>query len=101
MASKASISKNYKKQSLAYSSSKKKLLYRTLKYDQSLPADFSFQLSLRMAQLPRNSHSTRAQNRCIVTGRRHGIYRKFKISRIKLKEFVSSGTLPGVRKSSW
>jgi len=101
MASKASISKNYKKQLLTSSFSQKKLLYRVLKYDQTLPTDVSFQISLNMAQFPKNSHSTRVQNRCIVTGRRHGIYRKFKISRIKLKEFVSKGILPGVRKSSW
>jgi small subunit ribosomal protein S14 len=55
----------------------------------------------RLAELPRNSSAVRIRNRCEVTGRAHGYYRKFRMSRIALREFGSAGLLPGVTKSSW
>ena len=57
--------------------------------------------NLQLAKLPRNCSITRIHNRCIFTGRAHGIYKKLKISRILAREFISSGLLPGFTKSSW
>jgi small subunit ribosomal protein S14 len=55
----------------------------------------------RLSELPRNSSITRMRNRCILSGRSRGIIRQFKISRIKVKDFVDTGNLTGVQKSSW
>ncbi len=56
---------------------------------------------MSLAQLPRNSSSTRIRNRCELTGRPRGIIRKFGISRNKLRELIGRGLVPGVVKSSW
>lgn len=101
MASKAIIAVNRTKQHLSSVVEKKKRFIKIIQYDQSIPADFMFQLSLRMSSLKKNSHAVRSTNRCILTGRRHGTYRIFRISRIKVREFVTRGILPGIRKSSW
>ena len=54
-----------------------------------------------LAKLPRNSSPTRLARRCELTGRRRGYYRKFKISRIMLRDLAHAGLIPGMRKSSW
>lgn len=59
------------------------------------------QATMKLAALPRNSSSTRHRNRCELTGRARGVYRKFKLSRIKLRELGSFGKLPGLTKASW
>ena len=69
--------------------------------DQSIPADERFQATLQLAELPRNSSKTRQRNRCALTGRPRGYYRKLNISRIALRDLASRGELPGVVKSSW
>ena len=56
---------------------------------------------LELAELPRNSSSTRLQNRCVLTGRSGGVLRQFKMSRIKFRELAELSILPGVKKSSW
>jgi len=60
-----------------------------------------FAAQLKLAELPRNSSETRVRNRCSVTGRPRGYYRKFKLSRIALRALASSGQIPGMVKSSW
>lgn len=60
-----------------------------------------FAAQLKLAQMPRTSSATRIRNRCMITGRARGVYRKFGISRIMLREMASSGLIPGVRKASW
>ena len=60
-----------------------------------------FNARLKLAKLPRNSSPTRVRNRCELTGRPRAVYRKFKLSRLALRELASSGALPGVVKSSW
>ncbi|MCB1720320.1 MAG: 30S ribosomal protein S14 [Alphaproteobacteria bacterium] len=69
--------------------------------DQNVPADERFQATLALAELPRNSSKIRQRNRCALTGRPHGYYRKFNLSRIALRDLASRGELPGVTKSSW
>ena len=56
---------------------------------------------LRLAKVPRNSSRTRIRNRCEITGRPHGVYRKLRISRIALRDLASKGKIPGMTKSSW
>jgi len=66
-----------------------------------LPVEERFQAQLKLAALPRNSAETRIRNRCQVTGRPRGYYRKMKMSRIALREYGSMGLIPGLVKSSW
>ena len=69
--------------------------------DKNLPLEEQFAARLKLARLPRNSAPTRIRNRCEVTGRPRGVYRKFKMSRIALRELGSQGLVPGLVKSSW
>jgi len=69
--------------------------------DDRLSPEERFGARLKLADLPRNSSPTRIRNRCEMTGRPRAVYRKFKLSRLALRELASSGALPGVVKSSW
>ena len=69
--------------------------------DRSLPAEERFAARLKLAELPRNSSPTRIRNRCDLTGRPRGYYRKLRMSRIALRELGSQGLIPGMIKSSW
>jgi small subunit ribosomal protein S14 len=69
--------------------------------DPDLTLEERFQARLKLAELPRNSAAVRIRNRCEVTGRPRGFYRKLKVSRIALRELGSAGLIPGLVKSSW
>jgi len=69
--------------------------------DNSLPAEERFAARLKLAELPRNSSKVRVRNRCEITGRPRGTYRKFKMSRISLRDLASQGLIPGMVKASW
>lgn len=69
--------------------------------NRDLPMDERFAAQLKLAELPRNSSRVRQRNRCELTGRPRGYYRKFKMCRNKLRELGSFGMLPGVIKASW
>ncbi len=69
--------------------------------NKELPLEQRFKAQLQLQQVPRNSNPNRIRNRCGVTGRPHGYYRKFNMSRIKLRELANQGKVPGVVKSSW
>ena len=69
--------------------------------DKQLPMEERFAARLKLAELPRNSAPTRVRNRCAMTGRPRGYYRKLGISRIALRELGSNGLIPGLVKSSW
>ena len=69
--------------------------------NKKLSLDERFKAQLKLAKLPRNSAKTRIRNRCEITGRARGFYRKFGLSRIKIRELSMNGALPGVVKSSW
>ena len=69
--------------------------------DRSLPPEERFAARLKLAELPRNSSPVRIHNRCAVTGRPRGYYRKLKLSRIMLRELGNNGLIPGMVKSSW
>lgn len=68
-------------------------------------ADLSFEEKLvaqaKMQSLPRDSNKVRLRNRCLVTGRSRGVYRKFGLARNKLREYAMNGLIPGLRKASW
>tara|TARA_B100000989_G_C19123632_1_gene296410 strand:- start:92 stop:397 length:306 start_codon:yes stop_codon:yes gene_type:complete len=69
--------------------------------NKKMSADEQFQARLKLSKIPRNASKVRIRNRCIVTGRGRGVYRKFNLSRIAFRELSSIGQIPGITKSSW
>ena len=69
--------------------------------DKETQMEERFTAVMKLAKLPRNSSAVRQRNRCELTGRPRGVYRKFKLCRIKLRDLASAGQIPGVIKSSW
>jgi len=69
--------------------------------NKKLSADEQFQARLKLSKIPRNASKVRIRNRCILTGRARGVYRKFRLSRIVFRELASIGHIPGITKSSW
>ena len=101
MAKKSAIERNKKRAKLAekYAARREKLKAAAMNED--LPLEERFKARLKLAELPRNSAPSRVRNRCEVTGRPRGYYRKLKMSRIALRELGSQGMIPGLVKSSW
>ena len=101
MAKLSSINKNNrrKKMSDRFYAKRKKL--KIIIMNKKLPLEERFKAQQKLSKLPRNSAKTRVMNRCQITGRPHGVYRKLKISRIALRDMASSGKIPGLTKSSW
>lgn len=69
--------------------------------DKTIAPAERFAAQQKLAAMPRTSSATRIRNRCMITGRARGVYRKFNISRIMLREMASEGLVPGVHKASW
>jgi small subunit ribosomal protein S14 len=101
VAKKSSIEKNARRMKLAKSMSAKRAKLKAIAVDRTAPPDERFSAQLRLAKLPRNGSATRVRNRCVLTGRPRGYHRKFKLSRIALRELASAGQIPGMVKSSW
>jgi small subunit ribosomal protein S14 len=101
MAKKSSIEKNNRRRRLAKKYSGRRSRLKATARDKSLPMEERFAAALKLAQVPRNSSRTRIRNRCEVTGRPRGFYRKLKMSRIALRDLGSQGLIPGLLKSSW
>ncbi len=101
MAKKSAVEKNKRRRRLAQKHSKKRAELKALAKDQSLTLEERYQARLKLAELPRNSAPSRIRNRCEVTGRPRGYYRKLKMSRVALRELGSLGLIPGLVKSSW
>ncbi len=101
MAKKSAIEKNEKRRKLVQRYAAKRDRLRTIARDRSLPPEERFQAYLKLAEMPRNGAAVRVRNRCKVSGRPRGNYRKFKISRIALRDLASIGQIPGMVKSSW
>jgi small subunit ribosomal protein S14 len=101
MAKKSAIENNQRKQRLVkkFSARRKRLL--DVANDEKLPMEERFEARIRLAALPRNGAIVRVRNRCEVTGRPRGYYRKMKMSRIALRELGNQGLIPGLVKSSW
>ena len=101
MAKTSSIQKNLKRIKLVKKFLKKRQMLKKIINNKKLPLDERFNAQLKLAKLPRNSAKIRIRNRCEISGRPHGVYRKLKISRIALRQLASSGKIPGMTKSSW
>lgn len=101
MAKKSAIEKNSKRRRLVAKYAGKRAALKAMAKDASLPPEERFKARLKLNELPKNGAATRLRNRCTVSGRPRGYYRKFGISRIALRELGSKGQLPGVVKSSW
>jgi small subunit ribosomal protein S14 len=101
MAKKSVVERNKKRIRLAERFSKKRAALKVVSRDDTLSASERFDAQLKLAQLPRNSSKVRIRLRCEISGRGRSNYRKFRMSRIALRELASLGMIPGMVKSSW
>jgi small subunit ribosomal protein S14 len=101
MAKKSSVNKNQSRMKLSKQMANRRAKLKAIIYDREAPPEERFDAQLKLAEMPRNSSRTRIRNRCALTGRPRGNYRKFQLSRIALRELASSGQIPGMVKSSW
>ena len=101
MAKKSAIENNLRKQRLAKRFAGRRQRLLDIANDESRPMEERFEARLRLAALPRNGAVVRVRNRCQVTGRPRGFYRKMKMSRIAVRELGNQGMIPGLVKSSW
>jgi small subunit ribosomal protein S14 len=101
MAKKSAVNKNEKRAKMAKRFAAKRTRLKSIALDRSAPEDERFAAQLKLSEMPRNSSRVRYRNRCELTGRPRAVYRKFKLSRIALRELASAGQIPGMVKSSW
>ena len=101
MAKKSSINRNNKRILLSNKFFNKRKNLKKIIKNKKLPLEERFKAQLKLSKLPKNPSKTRIRNRCQITGRPHGVYRKLRISRIALRELVSKGKIPGMTKASW
>jgi len=101
MAKLSSINKNERRRKLAQKYAAKYAKLKAVADDKSRDETERMIARLKMAEIPRNGNPTRIRNRCELTGRSRAYYRKFRLSRIMLRELANKGLIPGVTKSSW
>tara|TARA_B100001248_G_C27356390_1_gene444051 strand:- start:1113 stop:1418 length:306 start_codon:yes stop_codon:yes gene_type:complete len=101
MAKMSAINKNNKRIKLSEKYFKKRSKLKKIIMDKKLSLEERFKAQQKLSKLPRNSSKVRVMNRCQITGRPHGVYRKLKISRIALRQLGLEGKIPGMIKSSW
>ena len=101
MAKTSMIQRNLKRIKLVKKFLKKRESLKKIIKNKKLPLEERFAAQLKLAKIPRNSSKVRIRNRCEITGRPHGVYRKLRISRIALRDLASKGKIPGMTKSSW
>lgn len=101
MAKRCSLHRNEKRIKLTKRYAKTRAALKAKIMDRDGSPEERFQMVLKLAEMSRNSSKTRVRNRCALTGRPRGNFRKFNLCRNKLRELASSGELPGVTKSSW
>ncbi len=101
MAKKSSIEKNNRRKAMNSSLRNKRVALKEQITDKSLSLNERFRLVVKLAALPRNSARTRIRNRCELTGRPRGYYRKFKLSRNMIRDLAGVGQIPGLIKASW
>ena len=101
MAKLSSVNKNNRRIKMSDKFLKKRKALKKIIMDKKISLEDRFKAQQKLSNLPRNSAKTRVMNRCEITGRPHGVYRKLKISRIALRDMASSGKIPGITKSSW
>ncbi len=101
MAKKSTIETNKRRMRMVERDAAKRAALKAIAEDPKRPAEERFQARMKLNELPKNGSKIRIRNRCEVTGRPRAFYRRFKISRIALRDLASTGQLPGVVKSSW
>jgi len=101
MAKTSAIERNTKRARLAKRYAAKREQLKSIARNKELPVEERFAAQLKLAELPRNSAVTRIRNRCEITGRPRAFYRKFRMSRIAMRDLASQGMIPGMVKSSW
>ena len=101
MAKKSAVERNKKRRRMTRRFAERRTALKEIADDRSLPIEDRFAARLKLAKLPRNASGVRIRNRCELTGRPRGFYRKFRMSRIALRELASTGQIPGMVKSSW
>ena len=101
MAKLSSINKNNKRIKRSDKFFKKREKLKKIVMNKKLTLEERFKAQQKLSKLPRNSAKIRVMNRCKITGRPHGVYRKLKISRIALRDLGLAGLIPGMTKSSW
>lgn len=101
MAKKSSIEKNKRRIRLVALHLDKRTRLKAVAKDNNLPPEERFAARLKLAAMPRNGAQVRVRNRCQISGRPRSYYRKFRVSRIALRELASRGEIPGMIKSSW
>ncbi len=101
MAKTSAIQRNLKRIKMAKRFDNKRKKLKAIVRNKKLPLNERFAAQLKLSKLPKNSSKIRIRNRCEISGRPHGVYRKLKISRIALRQMASTGKIPGMTKSSW
>ena len=101
MAKLSSVNKNERRKKLVAKTAAKLAKLKAKANDTSVDETERLIARLKMAELPRNANPTRVRNRCELTGRSRGFYRKFRLSRVMLRELGNKGLIPGLTKSSW
>ena len=101
MAKLSAVNKNNRRIKLSDKFYKKRDKLRKIVMNKKLPLEERFKAQQKLSKLPRNSAKRRVMNRCQITGRPYGVYRKLKISRIALRQLGLQGKIPGMVKSSW
>ena len=101
MAKKSSVNRNKKRIALTLKFENKRRNLKKIVMNKKLSLDERFKAQMKLSKLPRNSSKIRVKNRCEITGRSRGVYRKLKISRITLRQLSLEGKIPGMIKSSW
>ncbi|MBX8799455.1 30S ribosomal protein S14 [Pseudochrobactrum asaccharolyticum] len=101
MAKTSAVENNKRREKLVKRHAAKRARLKAIVMDQSLPLDERFRATIQLAEMPRNSSKVRIRNRCEVSGRPRGFYRKLRMSRIALRQLGSLGQVPGIVKSSW
>jgi small subunit ribosomal protein S14 len=97
----SAVNRNKKREAMARKHAGRRSRLKEIARDRSLPPEERFQAYLKLAELPRNSSRVRVRNRCELSGRPRGYYRKFRLSRIAMRDLASIGQIPGMVKSSW
>ena len=101
MAKKSTVNRNKKRIALNLKFEKKRKELKKIVMNKKTSLEERFKAQMKLSKLPRNSSKIRTKNRCEITGRSHGVYRKLKISRIALRQLSLEGKIPGMIKSSW
>jgi len=101
MAKTSSVEKNNRRRLLSAQKAEKRKRLKAIANDLKRPAEERFAARIKLAEMPRNSSPTRIRNRCELTGRARGYYRKLRMCRNQLRDLASQGLIPGMTKSSW